>query len=361
MSASQPPVSTSDEHGSTKHAISDHETATSAETNVDGHQDNDLQVDLQADSKESEAANLALAMSMQASIVSMRSSLRESVDEHGRTYHKYKQGKYYMPNDKIEQDRLDLQHQLFYLCLDNKLHLAPITDPHNVLDIGTGTGIWAVDYALKNPSVSVLGIDLSAIQPAFVQPNCAFSVADAEDDWLFPHSFDFIHGRALFTCFKDPRTVFRKAYDALAPGGYFEMQDAWIKPHSHDGTLRNTNLERWYETLMRATAKLGRDWECAPKYAAWMREVGFEGVIERRLQWPQNTWPKGERNKVLGLWTLTNTLDAVVSVSTALLIRVLGMTTEEVEGLMEEVRRDMRDTGIHCYYPVYIVYGRKPL
>lgn len=123
-----------------------------ADTNKDDYQDNELEVDLQADSQESKAADLACTMSMQASIVSMRSSLMESVEEHGRTYHKYKQGKYYMPNDKIEQDRLDLQHQIFYLSLDGKPHLAPVTNPQYVLDVGTGTGIWAIDYALQHPS-----------------------------------------------------------------------------------------------------------------------------------------------------------------------------------------------------------------
>lgn len=169
---------------------------------------------------------------------------------------------------------------------------------------------------------------------------------------MYSQKFDFIHGRALFTCFKDHRAVFRRAYDALAPGGYFEMQDMMCRPHSHDGTTAGTNLERWYETLYEASLKIGRDWECSPKYKRWFEEVGFVDIVERKMQWPQNTWPKGEKNKTLGLWTLTNALDAVVSVSTALLIRVMGMSQEEVELMMVGVRKDMKDKSIHCYYPV---------
>lgn len=45
---------------------------------------------------------------------------------------------------------LDLQHHLFTLTFEGKLYLAPIEDLeggiHNVLDIGTGTGIWAIDF-----------------------------------------------------------------------------------------------------------------------------------------------------------------------------------------------------------------------
>jgi hypothetical protein len=39
---------------------------------------------------------------------------------------------------------------LFTLTFDGKLHIAPIEEMkggiHNVLDIGTGTGIWAIDF-----------------------------------------------------------------------------------------------------------------------------------------------------------------------------------------------------------------------
>ncbi|KAG5918430.1 hypothetical protein E4U53_004090, partial [Claviceps sorghi] len=49
--------------------------------------------------------------------------------------------------DKIEQDRLDLQHHLFTLTLGGKLYEAPLDERQisRVLDAGTGTGIWATD------------------------------------------------------------------------------------------------------------------------------------------------------------------------------------------------------------------------
>lgn len=39
-------------------------------------------------------------------------------------------------------------HHLFLVMRDDKLHLAPIgPKPQRILDIGTGTGIWAIDMA----------------------------------------------------------------------------------------------------------------------------------------------------------------------------------------------------------------------
>jgi len=54
---------------------------------------------------------------------------------------------------------LDLQHHLFLLTLDHKLGLAPPNKPDSkverVLDLGTGTGIWAVDFADEHPEAEV--------------------------------------------------------------------------------------------------------------------------------------------------------------------------------------------------------------
>jgi methylase of polypeptide subunit release factors len=44
--------------------------------------------------------------------------------------------------------------------LDGKLFLAPLRTIHRVLDIGTGTGIWAIDFADAFPSAHVIGEDL---------------------------------------------------------------------------------------------------------------------------------------------------------------------------------------------------------
>lgn len=43
---------------------------------------------------------------------------------------------------------MDLLHHIYTLILDGELHMAPIkSHPERVLDLGTGTGIWAMDFA----------------------------------------------------------------------------------------------------------------------------------------------------------------------------------------------------------------------
>jgi len=67
--------------------------------------------------------------------------------ENGRRYHAFRAGQYAIPNDEVEQDRLDMMHHVYSLSLGGKLHLAPLKEPKKILDIGTGTGIWAIDMA----------------------------------------------------------------------------------------------------------------------------------------------------------------------------------------------------------------------
>jgi tRNA G26 N,N-dimethylase Trm1 len=57
------------------------------------------------------------------------------------------------------------------MTLDNKLSIAPLKkDPHHVLDLATGTGIWAIEFALEHPTAAVIGNDLSPIQPESYVP-----------------------------------------------------------------------------------------------------------------------------------------------------------------------------------------------
>jgi hypothetical protein len=107
-----------------------------------------LEVDLPSSTQDNSDADSAISgMRAQSSTQSATSSIYDFVEEHGRTYHKYKEGKYVLPNDAEEQNRLDMQHQMILRLLEGRIHLAPIKNVRNVLDIGTGTGIWAIEFA----------------------------------------------------------------------------------------------------------------------------------------------------------------------------------------------------------------------
>lgn len=149
-----------------------------------------------------------------AASTSLASSAREFMYEHGRRYHSYRKGFYLFPNDDREQDREDLKHAMYLKLFNKTLHFAPIRiEGANVIDLGTGTGIWSIDFADLYESASVIGIDLSPIQTNWVPPNLKFMVDDAESEWLYPQDhFDYVHTRHTIQAFKNWPLLFQRAF-----------------------------------------------------------------------------------------------------------------------------------------------------
>ncbi|OAG04614.1 S-adenosyl-L-methionine-dependent methyltransferase [Paraphaeosphaeria sporulosa] len=297
------------------------------------------------------------------STTSARSDVYTSVEEFGRTYHGYKSGKYLLPNDEKERDRLDLQHMLFTISCDGALALAPIGNPKRVLDIATGTGIWAMDFAEQYPDARVTGTDLSPIQPSYVPTNCQFEIADAEDEWNYSRPFDYIHGRALLTCFADPRSIIQKAYDNLAPGGYLELQDGLFPFQFMDPQPPPENpLRSFLETVAECGSKIGRPWNNVQHYKRWFEEIGFEAVEEKRLYWPCGPWAKGDKMKKLGVYFLEDLKHAFEPVAMKMFVKILGWTEERTKTYMaEEVMPLLGARKTYMYETVCFTYGRKPL
>lgn len=136
--------------------------------------------------------------------------------ENGRRYHAYQAGHYVLPNDEPEQDRLDMLHHTYRMMLNGALHLVKLEKPvHRVLDIGTGTGIWAMDFADAHPEAEVIGVDLSPIQPSWTPPNCMFEVDDIEKPWTWKMPFDFVHSRNMGQGIKDWPAYLKQIYECV--------------------------------------------------------------------------------------------------------------------------------------------------
>ena len=294
---------------------------------------------------------------------SISSSIRAYRRENGRTYHAYKDGSYAWPNDEIENDRLDFQHAIFLRSLGGKLFLSPIPeDVQEVLDVGTGTGIWAIDFADEFPSARVTGTDLSPIQPDFVPPNLRFYVEDMESEWAGNIKYDFIHARMMNGSFGNSTRFFEQSFRNLKPGGYLEMQDMAFPLRCDDGTMApGTPLYEYGEFLATALGKMGRPCRGVVEgYKTAMEEQGFVDVVEVVHKWPINTWPKDIELKELGMWNMENFLQVLQGSVMAAFTRAFGWSSEEVEVWLVNVRKDIQNRKIHAYWPIHIVYGRKP-
>lgn len=64
----------------------------------------------------------------------------------------------------------------------------------------------------QHPSASVVGIDISPMQPYWVPPNLEFFVDDVELDWVQGDDWDFVHFRNMSSYFRDLPKVLRNTH-----------------------------------------------------------------------------------------------------------------------------------------------------
>ncbi|KAG9008864.1 hypothetical protein FRB94_012833 [Tulasnella sp. JGI-2019a] len=117
--------------------------------------------------------------------------------------------KYILPCDEEEHQRQDIEHRVLSLVMDS-LYAAPelvrramVPRPNvvsAVLDIGTGSGSWAMDMAREFPHADVVGLDLVPpnVSQEDIPSNCRFEVDDVNLDMShYAKSFNIVHMRSI--------------------------------------------------------------------------------------------------------------------------------------------------------------------
>lgn len=232
-----------------------------------------------------------------------------------------------------------------------------------MLDIGTGTGIWAIEMADAHESAEILGIDLSPSMPSWVPPNVKFEITDVEDEWTYKTPFTYIHSRYMAGSIKDWPRLIGQAFQHLEPGGWSEFADFDIDWYSQDGTLTEEHaLRRYMIAASHGAPKItGRIFNPGHQLEQWMKDAGFVNVKAMKTILPIGTWPKDHRLKEIGLLNRIQLWEGLAGFSYRLFIDVLGWTREEIEVLMMEVRQDLKNRKIHPMFDMYTVWGQRPV
>lgn len=249
--------------------------------------------------------------------------------------------------------------------LGGRLHLSPFSPsspPKRVLDVATGTGSWVIRMGDAYPTAYIEGIDLSPIQPALVPPNVGFFVQDAAEPWGYSRRFDFVHTSMTLGSFSDFKTqVLRQAFAVLEPGGWCESLDVQGTWCCDDGTMNPRGaLARWSDEVNRASEVIGRPLSVAQRLRGWYEEVGFVDVQEVVYKLPSNGWPADPFWRRVGRMWERNLLEGLDGFSLGLFSKAFGRSEEAVKVGLVETRREIQDTRVHSYEPLYIVWGRKP-
>ncbi|KAL4934354.1 class I SAM-dependent methyltransferase [Aspergillus undulatus] len=293
-------------------------------------------------------------------------------EENGRIYHGFRKGVYFLPCDEQEQDRLDIFHKLFTVARHGHLIYAPFLenlkkDPKNgrILDLGCGTGIWAIDVAKKYPEIFVAGVDLAPIQPPNRPRNCEFYAPfDFESSWAMgEEDWDLVHlrmggGSVLGSGWPN---LYRRVFAHLKPGGWFEQIEIDFEPKCDDRSLDGTALGRWYHLLKEATARTMRPISHNYHHTeADLKKAGFVNVVHQMAGLPLNPWIQDDHERTVARWYNLAVSESIETLSLAPFSRVFGWSQEEILQLAAEVKKEAFNKDIHAYNLLHIYTAQKP-
>ncbi|TGJ81717.1 hypothetical protein E0Z10_g7052 [Xylaria hypoxylon] len=302
------------------------------------------------------------------SIADSASSIGSSIYQHsfhnGRRYHKFRHGRYPIPNDEREQNREDMLHAMMLEATNGQLFFAPISNhPLKILDMGTGTGIWAIEIADKYPSAEVVGVGASCAPKTIaviltrtlltcgvggIPSNCKFLIDDVEDTWENGRDWDFIHARNMIPILRDPVKLLKNAYENMRPGAWIELQDVDGMVHCDDGTLPpDWPILVFTNIMVEAFAKFGTKSHAAVFGGQYLVESGFVNIQHHTIKLPYGTWPRDRTMRLIGLYYRT-AAEQFLPAMGALQMPSMGWQPEEIEAFFASCRNAMRDPDVHA-------------
>ncbi|KAG7081888.1 UMTA methyltransferase family protein [Colletotrichum scovillei] len=264
-----------------------------------------------------------------------------------------------------EMDRLDYAHAMIVKAIGSRLFHAPLDKDkiRAILDIGTGTGIWAVEMGDIFENAEVFGNDLSAIQPEWTPANVSFEIDDVESPWVTENKYDFIMCRYMTASITDWPKLVQNIYDHLNPGGWVEFQDMNPEFYSEDGSYTKDHATyQWNQAFLGAIRATGRDPTPGPTHERRVRAAGFANVTALKFKAPLTPWARDQHYRDLGMMNLRLTVDGLEGFSVKMFTEVLGRSRAAVQVEIAHVRNELRawPPAFHAMVDYDVVYGQKP-
>jgi ubiquinone/menaquinone biosynthesis C-methylase UbiE len=190
-------------------------------------------------------------------------------------------------------------HEFWTLTFNNHHIIAPVNNPREILDIGCGTGIWAIEVADNYPQTRVYGIDISPVQPVYVPDNCCFYLENALEGLSFhDEKFGLVQSRCLGAGIPDRlwSSYIREIWRVTKPGGWVQLIEIDPVRYCDDGSMPSESALSKYEKIVEEVMKEKYQITIhgtGPKLARHAQNAGFVNINLVNNKVPLGKWNGG--------------------------------------------------------------------
>ncbi|KAJ7321715.1 S-adenosyl-L-methionine-dependent methyltransferase [Mycena albidolilacea] len=255
-----------------------------------------------------------------------------------------------------EIGRLDEMSAAFTRYLDGQLCPAPLNElrPRKILDLGCGTGAWAIQAAIQFPDAEVLAVDTVPLPDRAFPPNVRFEWVDLEEESmnLEPAAFDIVYSRQVLVHLSSADDVVHRFAQLVKPGGILILADVDF------GSMFETGGEgtrRFLSHFMEVWNVRGADLEFGRKIADSMRSSGLfpAGVNVHRILMPLSGTGADDATDELGIALRKSWLKAANSIGKTL--KGHGFT----ELLVKDQEDELNQKDCKTVWNMYFCWGQR--
>ncbi len=257
---------------------------------------------------------------------------------------------YLLPKDYDEEARLNFQHHALYLTLGNH-YLAPLPPTvRTIVDVGTGTGIWAGEMARQRPDALVLGLDIDpALFGKTPPPHCLLRQGNVLEGLPLPDAFaEFTHQRLLVLAIPDEKWpgVIAELVRVTQVGGWLELVET--DAHVQNG---GPATERLFSLLAALRRQRGLQGEAVFHLGELLRSAGVQQIDTQEI--PLKVGPWGARAGQMMERDIVTAVQALKEPCCA----ACDVSAQEFEHLLQRMREEWQTAQAYCM--IYAVYGRR--
>ncbi|KAF7374734.1 S-adenosyl-L-methionine-dependent methyltransferase [Mycena sanguinolenta] len=247
----------------------------------------------------------------------------------------------------FDSERLDEMHNAVTRYFGNKLGPAPLDGlhPSKTMELGCGSGAWAIQAAKQFPDAEVVAIDRHPLPDRSLPPNITFQLADLAQKLDFEDQmFDIVHARWVMVHVTRGRGK---------PGGLLLIEDGDFVSIAESGGPATRGILHKFNEIQKG---LGVDVELGRKIESILMSLGdFSDIHMRKVSAPFGANGPDEALNQLGLGIKKSIREFYKTLSQRM--HDQGLTPELLRGFEEELELDDNP----CVVDLYFCWARRSM